>query len=394
MELTKNEVIDRINKIYNELNKQSEDWDAAFFISKVNQYYLTGTIQDGVFVLKRDGSYAYFVRRSFERAKIEARIEYIYPMVSYKDVASVLGGGIHKVFMETDVMTYSILERIRKYFKIDEILSVHKAINKTKAVKSEYELNLMIESGRRHKILFDDIIPSLLKEGMNEADFTAEIYFEMVKLGYHGLCRFAMYQTEMVVGQVAFGENSIYHTCFDGPGGMKGMSPAVPLVGDRNRTLKKGDLVFVDSGFGIDGYHSDRTQMYMFGANPSSEVTEMHKECMNIQKKTAALLKPGNIPSEIYKSVMSGISPEFLENFMGMGNEKVKFLGHGIGLQVDEYPVIAAGFDEPLEENMVLAVEPKKSLTGVGLVGVEDTYIVTKDGGVCITGGESDIIVV
>ena len=115
---------------------------------------------------------------------------------------------------------------------------------------------------------------------------------------------------------------------------------------------------------------------------------------MEIQKETAGLLKPGNIPSEIYNSVTSKLDADFLMGFMGVGNERVKFLGHGVGLQVDEYPVIANKFDEPLIENMTIAVEPKRSIENFGIVGVEDTYIVTKDGGKCITGGEKEIIVI
>jgi len=75
---------------------------------------------------------------------------------------------------------------------------------------------------------------------------------------------------------------------------------------------------------------------------------------------------------------------------MGFGKRKVKFLGHGIGLQVDEMPVIAEGFNEPLKEGMVLALEPKKGIENVGMVGIENTFIVTGQGGKCITGDNPD----
>jgi Xaa-Pro aminopeptidase len=106
------------------------------------------------------------------------------------------------------------------------------------------------------------------------------------------------------------------------------------------------------------------------------------------------MLKPGAIPADIYNTVMGGISEEFKTNFMGYGTRQVKFLGHGVGLHIDETPVIANGFKEPLQENMVIALEPKKGMTGIGMVGVEDTYIVTPQGGRCITGGGCDIIVI
>jgi Xaa-Pro aminopeptidase len=196
----------------------------------------------------------------------------------------------------------------------------------------------------------------------------------------------------MVVGQIAFGENSLYPTNFDGPGGMRGIGPAVPLIGSRERLLKKGDIVFVDIGFCIDGYHSDKTQVYMFGEKPSDGIMKIHRQCVDIQKRVASLLKPGNIPSEIYDNIMSGLDSSFTENFMGFGRRRARFLGHGVGLHVDEFPVIAKGFSDPVKEGMVFAVEPKKGVPGVGMVGGEDTYIVTLDGGECITGGERDII--
>jgi Xaa-Pro aminopeptidase len=79
---------------------------------------------------------------------------------------------------------------------------------------------------------------------------------------------------------------------------------------------------------------------------------------------------------------------------MGFGQRRVKFLGHGIGLQIDEPPVIAEGFDDPLQEGMVLAVEPKKGIPGVGMVGIENTFLVTPQGGHCLTGDSRGLIAV
>jgi len=104
------------------------------------------------------------------------------------------------------------------------------------------------------------------------------------------------------------------------------------------------------------------------------------------------MLKPGAIPSEIYATVMKGLDAEFLKDFMGFGDRRAKFLGHGIGLQVDESPAIAEGFDEPLEEGMVIALEPKKGVPGVGMVGIENTFVVTPQGGESITGDSPGLI--
>lgn len=79
---------------------------------------------------------------------------------------------------------------------------------------------------------------------------------------------------------------------------------------------------------------------------------------------------------------------------MGLGGNKVRFLGHGIGLALDEVPVLAPRFDEPLQTGTVMAIEPKVGLPGLGMVGVENTFEVTPGGGRCITGSGFDIICV
>lgn len=130
----------------------------------------------------------------------------------------------------------------------------------------------------------------------------------------------------------------------------------------------------------------------MFGGTLPQEAQDLQKRCVDIQFQVAELLKPGNTPEEIYEKVMAGLEPAFLENFMGFGKRTVKFLGHGIGLTVDELPVLAKGFKMPLQENMVFAVEPKKGIAGLGMVGIENTFVVTPDGGRSITGNSPGLI--
>lgn len=393
-DLTRKELEERLARFCHVMDKMYPDWDTAIILSKVNQYYFMGTMQDGMLMIKKDRKVFYFVRRSYERAKDESPFDNLYSMESYRDAASVIGTDCGNTYMETEIVPLGMVERLKKYFSIGKIGSLDKAVLSVRSVKTPYELQWMEHSGKQHHDLLQSVVPSLLKEGISEADFVAELFEKMIKHGYQGISRFSIFQTEMVVGQIGFGENSLYPTSFDGPGGAYGMCPAVPLVGSRERKLKKGDLVFVDIAFGENGYHSDKTQVYIFGGTPTDEMIKTHRACIEVQNRLAELLKPGIIPSELYNSVMSGLSDDFKRNFMGFGNRQVKFLGHGVGLHIDEMPVIANGFNVPFAENMVMALEPKKGIANVGMVGVEDTYIVTPEGGRCITGGGSDIIVV
>lgn len=391
--LTKAELEGRIKTLIDSLN-ESTSWDTALIIDKVNQYYLTGTMQDGMLALKRDGTVAYFVRRSYERALIESPLKCIYPMESYRDSAKLIGENLGITLLETESITIGISERLKKVFNINEILPIDQIIRTVRSVKSKYELELMEKAGKIHEDILVNGIPGVLREGMSEAELAAELFKMYIEYGSQGISRFYQFQTEMFPGQICFGESSIYPSYFDGPGSMIGMSPAIPIIGSRDRLLRKGDLIYIDVGCDIDGYNTDKTQIYIFGERPSKEITAVHRKCKEILDEASDLLRPNNVVSDIYNSVISKIEQPFLDNFMGFGQRIAKFLGHGVGLHVDEVPVITSKVNTPLKENMVIALEPKKGIAGRGMVGVEETFIVTPNGGKCITGGAKDIIAV
>jgi len=267
-------------------------------------------------------------------------------------------------------------------------------VAKVRAVKSSYELALLERAGDMHRRLMEESVPELLQEGMSEAEFGGDLFSAMIRQGHHGLVRFGAFGVETVVGQIGFGESSLCPTSMDSPGGFLGVGPATPVLGSALRKLRCGDVVFLDTGFGIEGYLTDKTLTYAFGKAPSKETLGLHECCVEIELRAAEMLKPGAIPSEIYATILDSLDVEFREHFMGYGNRRAGFLGHGIGLQVDEYPVIAKGFDEPLLEGMVIALEPKRGVPGVGMVGRENTYLVTPVGGKSLTGNHPGLMVV
>jgi Xaa-Pro dipeptidase len=382
----------RMENFKYEMDCTAPDWEIAVIFRKINIYYFTGTMQEGMLIIPRDDEAVYWVRRSFERALDESVFENIKPMSSYRDAAGSYKKIPKTVYLETEVVSFAMYERFHKYFPFENIKSLDSQVSAVRSIKSEYELSLMQRSGEIHRKVLEDIVPQLLVEGMSELELIVKIFEKLIEEGHHGVSRFGMFDTEMGVGQIGFGESSIYPTYFNGPGGNFGMSPAVPYWGSRVRSLKKGDLVFVDVGCGVEGYHTDKTMTYMFGKSLPSKAIDIHKKCVEIQNEIASMLKPGEIPANIYKKIMSSLDSDFLNNFMGFGKRKVKFLGHGIGLFIDELPVIAEGFLEPIQENMVFAVEPKSGIKDVGMVGIENTFVVTPNGGRIITGNNTGLI--
>ncbi|HJX56746.1 MAG TPA: Xaa-Pro peptidase family protein [Methanoregula sp.] len=386
------ELTDRLIRFRHLMDARHPDWEIAIIFSKLNLYYFTGTMQDGMLLVPRHGEACLWVRRSFERAEDESLFPRILQMRSYRDAAASMTTIPDTVYLETEQVPLALFRRLQKHFPFRDVVSIDKEILQVRSVKSPYELALMEQAGDIHRRVLEDLAPEILREGMSEAAFTSELYSLMVSEGHHGIVRFGTFESEIILGLIGFGESSLYPTYLDSPGGNAGMSPAVPLFGSRDRKLRDGDLVFVDIGCGFHGYHTDKTMTYVFGRALPDEAVAIHRKCVEIQDAVIPLLKPGAVPSQIYETIMATLEPAFLENFMGYGNRNVQFLGHGIGLEIAENPVIARGFDDPLEEGMVIAIEPKKGIRGIGMVGIENTFIVTPAGGRSITGHHPGLI--
>jgi Xaa-Pro dipeptidase len=388
------ELDQRLKKFREEMDKREPEWELALIISKINQYYFTGTMQEGLLFIARDDEPVFYVRRSYERAVDESLFANIQPMETYRDAAAAIGKLASTVYLETEIVPLAMFERLRKYFGFTAFKSLEPCIMSIRSIKSRYELDLMINAGEMHRKVIEERVPALLKEGMTEGDLTAGIFTALQQEGHHGVARFGMFDTEVLLGHITFGISSLNPTYFNGPGGNYSASPAVPMMGSDEHRLSKGDLVFIDTGCGCQGYHSDKTMTYMFGRPLPQYAVQYHQKCLDVQERIAEMLRPGEIPSNIYNTIMNSLDDDFLQNFMGFRNRKVKFLGHGIGLQVDELPVLAKGFDEPICEGMAFAVEPKFGVEGIGMVGIENTFLVTPEGGRCITGNHPGLLLV
>ncbi len=388
------ELNDRIQRFRVCMDAENPDWELGAIFGRINQYYFTGTMQDGVLLIPRSRPGVFCVRRSYERACTESLFPDIRPMERFRDAAPLVPAARHIVHVDTEMVPVALLSRFRKYFPCQEVGALDRQIARLRAVKSPYELALLEKAGAIHRQILEEGVAPLLREGIREAEFACDLFSLMVRQGHQGVVRFGQFNVDIAVGQMGFGESSIYPTSFDGPGGCLGIGPAAPVLGSRERRLRKGDLVFVDIGCAVEGYHTDKTMVYMFGRPLPDEAIAAHHRCVEIERELASLVRPGAIPSEIYAAVMAGLDSAFLQNFMGFGNRRAGFLGHGVGLQIDEMPVLAEGFDEPLTPGMVLALEPKKSIPGVGMVGIEDTFVVTPEGGKSLTGTHPGLLLV
>jgi Xaa-Pro aminopeptidase len=142
--------------------------------------------------------------------------------------------------------------------------------------------------------------------------------------------------------------------------------------------LKISDSIFIDFSGYFEGYYIDQTRMASF--NPLKAAETFYKTSLKILNTLEKEIKPGIKCGEVYEKAQFIVKNEKLEEFFMAHGGKVKFIRYGVGLQIDEVPVLALGQKTPLKENMVIALEPKFHVSNLGVIGIEETFLVTKGG--------------
>lgn len=390
----RDEVYSRIGRAARALQKAG--LDALFVTDPVNLLYFTGTLQSGLLYLPARGEPVFFVRRSLERANLESPLEKKVGYVSFREVKPYFeknGCSAALVGIEEAAVTLGLFRLLQKNLPETVFRDAGDILSGVRALKSPYEIAKIRRAGEISREVMA-LIPSKLKAGITEWELGLKLYPEISDRGRCCFPRLAFGTGEFCFGNICFGDSSLYPSRFDGPGGLAGKSAACPYMGS-DRRLEKGDLVYIDLVFPFEEYCVDKTRVFSMGA-PAEEALRAHAQCLLIQAETAKRMSPGAAPSAIYSEVMARFveQPGFQDHFMGYAGNQVKFLGHGLGMTVNEYPVIAKKFDEPLLENMVIALEPKKAIPGLGMVGVENTFLITREGAENLTADSDEITVV
>jgi Xaa-Pro aminopeptidase len=369
-------------------------------LSRLNIYYLTGTYGAGVLWLPLEGEPVLLCRRGLERARLESPLAHIAPFRSFRDLPGLLAAAgsplAATVAVEMGGITWALGRTLVEHLAPAKLVSGDRALSLARAVKSPWELEIIRAAGADHDRCLRAGLPPLIAAGMTEREIAHRVWEVLFAAGHQGLLRMENYGEEVFLGHVSAGESGNYPSVFNGPVGLRGEHPATPHMGSAKR-WERGEPLVCDIGFVRSGYHTDKTQVYFAGtrAQIPPRAAAAHDFCVEVQAWVAGQLRPGSVPSQLAEHCFAWAERAgWAEGFMALGGNKVRFVGHGIGLAIDEYPVIAKGFDAPLEAGMLLALEPKIGIPGLGMVGVENTFEVTAAGGRCVTGSAYDIICV
>lgn len=390
---------ERCRRLLAELHPEA---GGALVFSRSNIYYLSGVMCSGVFWLPLQGKPLLMVRKGLERARLDSGPD--MSLASYKSyselpkLAEANGTPLSAVLAaEQNVLSWSLSDSLKKHLPDTRFVPGDMVFSRSRAVKTPYELALMREGGLRQARCIDTLLPQRISPGMTEREIAQALHALYFAEGNCCISRMNNFGEEMVMGEVSIGDNANHPGFYDGPLGCKGIHRSAHFLGAPDTVWVQNSLAMVDTVFCLEGYNTDTSRCYFAGARMDIPplAQKAHDVCCAIELAVAEKLRPGVTPAALYAlSVDMAAKAGFSEGFMGFGGNKVSFLGHSIGLNIDEWPVLAPRFNMPVEPGMTLALEPKIGLPGIGMLGTENTWEVTDGEARCITGGVRDIICV
>jgi Xaa-Pro aminopeptidase len=373
----KDELETRIGRFREALGRRGIDY--AVILQNVDLFYFTGSVQNAVFVLPVDGEPLFLVQKNVERARIESPLE-MTPIKRDKDVRDILAN--RKILsgragMELDVIPVAVYERWKSILGIDGAADLSEPIRELKIIKSPYELKQFRKSGEICAHIFEKG-KEVIREGMREVDIDAILGAEGRRFGHQGFLRMRGLNQEMMTIYITHGRSSTIHSAGDVPISGVGITHAIGQGASLN-VVQRDVPLLIDYGGGYNGYITDETRVYVVGRLPE-KFLGAYEAAREIIEDATAFGKEGVNGIEVFeRSAAIAGKAGLKDHFMGHGKGKVGFIGHGLGLEINELPVITPRHDIVLKEGMVFAFEPKFIFPGEGAVGIEVDFIVRKD---------------
>lgn len=363
----------RISKI----RKGMKEGQAILVAGNTNIYYTSGCLFRGYVFIPFEGETLFFVIRPMDVEAAESVIFIHKP----EQIASILSDrnvkDIKSLGLEMDTLSYNEVERLAKAFPGVETFDASGILREARMVKTDYEIEKMRRDGM-HQAAVYHAVPHLYKEDMTDVEFQIEIERALRREGCLGFVRTAGKLMEINLGSVISGANADAPSPYDFSMGGAGTDPSLP-VGADGSIMHPGCCVMVDMNGTFNGYQTDMTRVWRIG-----EIPELAYKAHQCSRDILRLLEEKGVPgvecSELYHLAASLVKERGLEDYFMGHRQHASFIGHGVGIELNEQPVLSPRSKQRLLENMTIAIEPKFVIPKVGAVGVENTYRVTQKG--------------
>lgn len=364
----------RWNKI--QQNMSDVHADGLLICDNVNLYYVSGRIFRGYCYIPVKREPIFFVRRPL--GLNGTQVVYIRKPEEIGEYLQKNGIAFpDKLLLESDSISYSDYKRYETIFIPKEVLNGTALLRRCRSIKTPYEIDLIRRSGELHAKAYETI-PSLYRKGMTDLEFSIELEHECRKLGSLGIFRIFGQSMEIFMGSVLAGDNADIPSPYDFAMGGAGLDVSLP-VGCNGTVLTEGMSLMVDMGGNFTGYMTDMTRTYAIGSVQELAM-KAHETSIAIHQAIAAKSRPGVAAKDLYELAAEMANNAGLSDYFMGHRQKAGFIGHGVGIEINEAPVLAPRSRDILAEGMVFALEPKFVIPGTGALGIENTYAVTADG--------------
>ena len=374
-----NEISRRIGNFQKRLSAHGVD--GALIVEKTDLYYLSGTKQEGHLFVPDGGAPLLMVRRDFKRAVSESPLREIVPLSGYSALPHLISGekGVspRRMGLEMDILPANLYFLYRKLFPEAEWVDISPLIRETRMVKSEYEIERIRAAAEMADGMYERV-PEFLETARTELELSIMVEAYYRKRGHPGIVPTRGFNFDTIYGHIMAGENAALPSASPGPTGGKGLGPFYSQ-GAGMGEIQPHSPILLDYCASLNGYAADSTRIFSLG-NLKTPLVHAHEVMLEVQETLLRLGVPGARAEDLYRAALDIVEKAGLsKGFMGSPNG-VPFVGHGIGLDLDEWPVIGKGAQTRLEEGMVVAMEPKMVFPGEGVVGIENTVVVTHTG--------------
>lgn len=381
MKVPLSELQERAAKLQNCLREKG--LEGALLVERADTFYFSGTAQNVHVYIPLEGKPLVLVYRDFTRAKEESAwdVRQLEGMSKIPRYIQEAGLPLPKSLgLELDVLPVNQYEYYRKVFSGAAFGDISSEIRLQRAVKSSWELGRLAESARIQAEV-TAYAQEVIRPGITEVELEARLVAKARMLGHGGHVHMRGFNSVYYVGAVTAGTRAAVGGYFDGPVNGSGTSVA-HSNGASNAQIQPGEPIIIDLGTIFDGYQIDQTRLFCIGSL-SEELLKAYEVTVKLEEMIRRALVPGRMAGDVYEEVITWIreNTPYEENFMGYKSRRVKFIGHGVGLDLDELPTISKGSGVILQAGMVLAIEPKLVFPEAGAVGIEDTVVVADERG-------------
>lgn len=359
--------------------------DAILLNDNANLYYITGRVYAGYAYIPKQGLPIFFVRRP-----VEMEGDGVVYIRKPEEITESIGmSAPASVGLELDVTPYSTITRLAKVFPGSEIKNASTMMRDVRSVKTPLALQMLRESGAKHTRVYKRI-PGLFQEGMSDYDLQIAIEHLSRMQGCLGQFRISGDTMELYMGNILAGENADAPSPYDFAMGGAGMDPSLP-VGADGTLITPGTTVMVDVNGNYNGYMTDMTRVFALGTIEPLAL-KAHQCSIDIHHALCDMMRPGTPAKALWEKAEEIVVNADLKPYYMGHRQHAGFIGHGVGIEINELPVIAPRSRDIIQENNVIALEPKFVIPKVGAVGIENTYIVHSDHVECITLAPEEII--